>query len=139
MPTARPIIVIMFTTKKLSGYACPMIAEAATARAMAMTARTIGIQAAPNVPNTTRRITTAMPIPKISPENRSSSEMRRKSSLMAAFPVIITSKPSTRSARWMTSSTFSMLALTWSKFPVMATPAIAVRRSADTKPGFPVV
>ena len=67
MPTARPIMKIMFSTKKERPKTCPSREAAPKATIMEATARIIGISAATRAPNTTISITIAMGTPNISP------------------------------------------------------------------------
>ena len=67
MPTARPIMVIMFSTKKDSPKTSPSKEAAPMATIMDAAATTTGISTATRAPNTNTRMIRAMGIPNISP------------------------------------------------------------------------
>ena len=60
MPTARPIITSMFTTKKESSNAWPTSAVRPSATTIETTARTIGTSEATSAPKTTSRTISAI-------------------------------------------------------------------------------
>ena len=72
MPTAKPIMVMMFSTKKDSSKTWPTRAAAPVATTMDTTAITNGTKAAARAPSTTTRMIKAMGTPNISPFSRSS-------------------------------------------------------------------
>ena len=72
MPTARPIMVTISVTKKLSSKTWPMSATRPNAMAMDTTARPIGARAATTAPKSTSRMMSATGMPNRSPCSSSS-------------------------------------------------------------------
>ncbi len=93
MPTARPIIVIMFVTKKDSWYTCPTRLVSASETTMAATARPIGSSAETRLPNTISSTIRATGMPIDSPVERSEPAVVFVSRAIAAWPVTCACRP----------------------------------------------
>ena len=91
MPTARPMLRMMFRAKTESEKVVPKSAVAAAAMATAAAARANGTIAATMAPKTITRITSAAGMPMSSPRRRSLAASWLPSKAQAATPVITTS------------------------------------------------
>ena len=86
MPSASPIIVIMFTMKNDRSKALPTMAVAPTAAVIDTIATRIGMPAATSAPNTTTRITRATAIPIASPLSNADSPSELKTAFAVCSP-----------------------------------------------------
>ena len=93
MPTASPIAVIMFTTKKESWKPCPTMKAKPSAVTIAISATTRGMPAATAAPNTATRMSSATGAPMPSPRRRSRSEVSVNVRPMLPRPATSTSNP----------------------------------------------
>ena len=98
MPTARPMVVIMFVAKTDTSAISPSNAVSASAMTMAISARKIGRPAAAIVPKTTRRTISASGMPMPSPLARSSFAAALKSWFTLAVPTTRLRKPAAGAA-----------------------------------------
>ena len=136
MPTASPMKVSMFTTKKLSGEMWPMRAASASATTMEKRASTTGTSAATTVPNTASRIRSAMGMPIASPVCRSLSDSWVKSRLRVASPVTSTRNPPCPFARSARAITGPIFVCAWStSLPGMLSGIRVLCRSCETSAG----
>ena len=136
MPTARPMNVSMFTTKKLSGEIWPMSAASASATTIENRASTTGTRAATTVPNTASRIRSAIGMPIASPVCRSLSESWVKSRLRVASPVTSTRNPPCPLARSAMAITGPIFVCAWfTSLPGMLIGISVLLRSFDTCAG----
>ena len=94
MPTARPIIEMMFVTNRLNSTIWPTSAVMPSAIPMATIAIPIGTSAATIAPNTTTSTTSATMIPIDSPLRASSSAIVVKSAFSVAWPASWVVNPS---------------------------------------------
>ncbi len=129
MPTARPIIVTMFSTNRLKLKSCPTSATSPSATMTAASARTMGTTAATTDANTTTSTTSATPMPAISPFARSSSAIFVTSASRTPSPATCTVKPSVRED----AAASRRLAIVASEGSVSSTGTSAVRRSSETR------
>ncbi len=94
MPTANPIMVMMFSTRKFNSQTCPISADTPTATTIDAIASTSGMPAATAAPNTMSRMISATGMPIISPRSAFSADSSFASRLMLPVPAVSARKPS---------------------------------------------
>ena len=137
MPTARPIMEMMFSTKVLIVWTWPIKAVKASARMMLITARPMGMKAASTAPNTNNNTSRAAGTPRISARLRSDLARSMDMRPMLASPVWASVKPLPAPAS-TTACSLSALSIAWSGSPAIATVMSVACLSRETRVGSPL-